>query len=99
MKTVKPARPMWCGLSETQWKCVVYHMEYIYDGFTPYENSIHEDDAEIKNFISNLESWSLISPNDRDTLWNYATDLKIEALNLWKQHEEFLLKRTGGIGV
>ena len=97
MKTVKPTRPMWCGLSETQWKSVVDHMEYIYDSL--YENTIPDDDAEIKNFISSLESWSVISPNDRDTLWNYATDLKIEALNLWKQHEEDLLKRKGGIGV
>lgn len=97
MKTVKPTRPMWCNLSETQWKSVVDYMEYIYDSL--FENTIHDDDAEIKDFIRNLEIWSLITPNDRDTLWTYATDLKIEALNLWKQHEEDLLKRTGGIGV
>ena len=97
MKTRKPMRPLFCNLSETQWKSVVDHMEYIYDSL--YENTICDDDAEIKDFISNLESWSLINPNDRDILWNYAMDLKIEALNLWKQHEEHLLKITGGIGV
>lgn len=96
MKTVKPARPMWCNLSETQWKSVVDHMEFIYDSL--YENTINDDDAEIKDFIINLANWSLITPNDKNTLLVYARELKIEALILWEQHEEDLLKRTGGIG-
>lgn len=97
MKTVKPPRPMWCSLSETQWKSVVDHMEFIYDSL--FENTISDDDAEIKDFIINLANWSLITPNDKATLLAYARELKIEALILWKQHEEDLLKRTGGIGV
>lgn len=97
MKTKKPVRPMWACLNEEQWRSVVDHMEYIYDSL--YENTIYDDHVEITNFISNLESWSLISPNERDTLKNYAHDLKLEALEIWKRHEEDILKRTGGIGI
>ena len=96
MKTRKPERPEWCDLSVDQWETIVNHAEYIFDSI--YTNTIHDDCEECLNFIDELEHWSMISPNDRDVLWSYIMDLKIEALELWHQHEEMVLKLTGGIG-
>ena len=96
MKTRKPARPEWCSLNADQWEKIVDHAEYIFDSI--YTNTIYDDYQEVLNFIDNLECWSMISPNDRDTLRAYAFDLKQEALGLWHHHEEMILKLTGGIG-
>lgn len=92
MTTSKPIRPMFSGLSEEQWKSTVNHIEYLFDTndeyFLTYEKTV--------NFIDDLECWSLITPNDRDTLRKYAMDLRIEGVEILTSRNRMSFSRIGG---
>ena len=93
MKTSKPIRPMFSGLSEEQWKTTIDHIEYLFDTddsyFLIYERTV--------KFIDDLECWSLITPNDRDTLRKYAMDLRIEGVEVLTSRYRMSFPRIGGV--
>lgn len=92
MTTSKPIRPMFSGLSEEQWKSTVDHIEYLFDVKETYALTYEKT----VNFIDDLECWSLITPNDRDTLRKYAQDLRNEGVERLISRNRMSFSRIGG---
>ena len=75
----KPEKPNYSNLKDRQYKSMIDNMEYFMTSADSAE-AVNSEEAYIKAFIRNLESFSMICPKEKEFFLNYLEGLKNEAI-------------------